>query len=233
MSARRHAHRRDILDSGAALENLEDIWPVFSDIAISIILFLIFMLVAQFLELSQVFDTLARKRVQQTLWQSLDRSPYFHDLIQAGNLTMTVHGTLQRFGFASDIVFVLGEADLQPRGGEVLAQFARFLSAQGPPDLYIEVEGHTDRIPVTSGRYRDNWELSTERALTVVRLFQQLSADPASGVTFNPQNISAIGYGEFRPLEDKKESFLNRRIEIRLDYSKIPIRSGSAPVEAQ
>ncbi|MEW6239091.1 MAG: OmpA family protein [Candidatus Omnitrophota bacterium] len=219
MAISKRSHRREAVLPSAAEFDMEDIWPVFSDIAISLVFFLAFTLLAQFLELSQVFDALERKRLQQTLWEKLRQDEFFQPSIRNGSITMTIQGSLQRFRFAADIVFVAGESSLQPRGATVLTEFARFLSREAPPDLYIEVEGHTDRVPVVSGRYKDNWELSSQRALTVIRLFQSLDDDPSSGVRLNMDRISAIGYGEFRPLEERKESAINRRVEIRLDYS--------------
>jgi len=219
MAIPKRCHRREAVLPSAPEFNMEDVWPVFSDIAISLVFFLAFTLIAQFLELSQVFDALERKRLQQMLWNKLQQDSFFQPSILNRAITMDIQGSLQRFRFAADIVFVAGESSLQPRGATVLTEFARFLSREAPPDLYIEVEGHTDRIPIVSGRYKDNWELSSQRALTVIRLFQNLDNDSTSGVRLNMNRISAIGYGEFRPLEDRDESAINRRVEIRLDYS--------------
>jgi len=221
MAATKHSHRREDFYLSSSLFDMEDVWRVFSDIALNLVLFLIFTIIAQYLEFSQVFDALARSQQQQSLWKAMQEDPYFEELIQNKSLTMVIQGSLQRFRFAADVVFNTGEATLLPRGRDVLSQFRRFLGEKTLPDLNVEVEGHTDRIPVTSRRYKDNWELSTQRALTVVRLFQELSANSSTEVGLKPSRISAIGYGEYRPLEDKDDSFLNRRVEIRLDYSNV------------
>lgn len=195
---------------------------MFSDVAYSLILFFIFALIVQFLELTQVFDDLARRQAQTRLQASLNNQPYFQKMIADRTLSVSLKGSLQRFSFAADIVFITGESSLQQHGLEVLTEFARFLSAHAPASIRIEVEGHTDRQPVTSGRYKDNWELSAERSLTVVRLFQSLAQDSSSGVRLNPSRISAIGYGEFQPIEKEAvSSSQNRRVEIRLDYSSL------------
>ncbi len=201
---------------------MDSLWPMFSDVAYSVILFFTFALIVQFLELSQVFDDLTRRQAQNSLQDALQSQAFFQKMIDENTLTVRIQGSLQRFSFAADIVFVAGEASLQQRGLEVLTQFAQFISERAPSQINIEVEGHTDRLPVTSGRYRDNWELSSERALTVVRLFQSLSLNESSGVHLDPARISAIGYGEYRPVEnDVIASRKNRRVEIRLDYSPL------------
>ncbi len=72
-----------------------------------------------------------------------------------------------------------------------------------------KIEGHTDNVPIKSARYPSNWELSTARALAVLHLQTEM------GVA--PENISAAGFGEFRPKADNKTEEgrrLNRRSEI-------------------
>ena len=75
----------------------------------------------------------------------------------------------------------------------------------------LRVDGHTDKRPIT-GRFRSNWELSTARAMTVIRT---LIAD---GVPAD--HLAAAGFGEFQPLDphDSDAAYArNRRIELRLD----------------
>ncbi len=224
MSKRNHRYRHDpFIDS--AYSSTDDVWPVFSDISMALVLFFVFMLVAQFLELSQVFDELTRKQQQELFWRQFRENSIFQEAIEKGAITEERKGSLQRLRFSADIVFVKGEANLQPRGREVLTHLAQFLTEYGHPKLLIEVEGHTDRLPIHSGRYEDNWELSSERALAVVRLFHQLSQEDNTNVKLEMNRISAIGYGEYQPLEDKIESKINRRIEIRLDYSQITAKN--------
>ena len=84
---------------------------------------------------------------------------------------------------------------------EILSQF---------PEYNIVVEGHTDNIPMKSKRFRDNWELSTERALAVLDYLLQ-------DTELNPVRFSAAGYGEYHPLvsnETKENRSLNRRVDI-------------------
>jgi chemotaxis protein MotB len=84
---------------------------------------------------------------------------------------------------------------------EILSQF---------PEYSIIVEGHTDNIPMRSKRFRDNWQLSTERALAVLDYLLE-------DTNLNPVRFSAAGYGEHRPLvsnNTKENRALNRRVDI-------------------
>lgn len=204
-----------------SLMDAETVWPPFSDIALSLVMFLTFALIAQFLELSQVFKEMKIKREQDALWASLRDDPYFGLLAREGVLAQETMGNLQRLRFSGDVVFDTGSAALRPRGQEIMEKLALFLSENLTPEVMLEIEGHTDRQVVRGGRYADNWELSAGRALSVVRLVAALHASQPHRVRFEPEAVSAIGYGEHRPLEDAEESEINRRVEVRLDYSQV------------
>ncbi len=121
-----------------------------------------------------------------------------------------------RFVFQSEVLFAQGAASLGPEGEEKLGQLAVALNqiaAKIPEDIdwILQVEGHTDDIPVRAGRFADNWDLSTERALSVVRFLAE------SGLPAN--RLAAAGYGEFQPLDDAGSDEArrrNRRIEMKL-----------------
>ncbi|MEC9145616.1 MAG: OmpA family protein [Pseudomonadota bacterium] len=121
-----------------------------------------------------------------------------------------------RFVFQSEVLFAQGAASLGPEGEEKLGQLAVALNqiaAEIPDDIdwILQVEGHTDDIPVRAGRFADNWDLSTERALSVVRFLAE------SGLPAN--RLAAAGYGEFQPLDDAGSNEArrrNRRIEMKL-----------------
>jgi chemotaxis protein MotB len=120
-----------------------------------------------------------------------------------------------RFVFQSEVLFAPGQASIGEEGEKQLAQIAAALTEiirEIPDDIpwILQIDGHTDDVPV-SGVYADNWDLSTERALSVVR-FMIREGVPAS-------RLSASGYGEFQPIatgnsvEDRQK---NRRIELKL-----------------
>ena len=108
-----------------------------------------------------------------------------------------------------------GAATLSAAGGGDLDKFAavyRQLAAKLPPDLpvIIEVQGHTDRVPVR-GRFPSNWELSTARAQQVVN-YLILQGIP-------PERLAAVGMAEYHPLDpaDNAEAYRrNRRIELKI-----------------
>ena len=122
-----------------------------------------------------------------------------------------------RFVFQSELLFDTGSAELGVDGIEQVRRLAATLKdiAKTMPkgiNWVLRVDGHTDKRPITSGRYPSNWELSTTRAITVVRTLA------ANGVP--KDRLAAAGFGEFQPLDtgDTDAALArNRRIEIRFD----------------
>lgn len=121
-----------------------------------------------------------------------------------------------RFVFQSEVLFAQGQAAIGPEGQTQLAELAVVLNQIAvdiPADIdwVLQVEGHTDDIPVRAGRFTDNWDLSTERALSVVRFLAERGLDA--------NRLAAAGYGEFQPLDPSGNETArrrNRRIEIKL-----------------
>ena len=125
-----------------------------------------------------------------------------------------------RFVFQSELLFEKGSANLGEKGNEQLKKLFITLDDIArtiPNDInwVLQVEGHTDSTPIKAGKYQDNWDLSTERALTVVRFLID------QGI--KPKRLSATGYGEFQPLNNLIENFSleeinskNRRIELKI-----------------
>ncbi|WP_170577313.1 peptidoglycan -binding protein [Ruegeria arenilitoris] len=123
-----------------------------------------------------------------------------------------------RFVFSSEVLFDTGSATLSPVGRQEVAKVANILrsvAAEIPEGLnwVIRVDGHTDNVPLAgTGRYRDNWELSQGRALSVVRYMVEALGIP-------PNRLAANGFGEFQPVNpaDTPEARAqNRRIELKL-----------------
>ena len=102
-----------------------------------------------------------------------------------------------RFVFQSEVLFTSGSADLNPTGLEEMKKVADALlqiASEIPDDIawVLRVDGHTDDIPLSgTGRYKDNWELSQARALSVVKYFISQGI-PAT-------RLVAAGFGEFSP----------------------------------
>ena len=121
-----------------------------------------------------------------------------------------------RFIIESELLFDSASADLQLEGKEKLREIGKTLketTTQIPNDIdwVILVEGHTDKRPIKTVRYPSNWELSTARANSVLKLLLELG--------FNPSRLAAAGYGEFYPISNGNTDAdyqQNRRIELKL-----------------
>jgi chemotaxis protein MotB len=118
-----------------------------------------------------------------------------------------------RFIFQSEVLFEVGSDAIGPDGLERLKHMARVLkniSVKIPPHIrwILRVDGHTDALPMRSRLFPSNWELSTARALAVVKCLM------AEGIP--PHHLVAAGFGEFHPL-DSQNLARNRRIEFKLD----------------
>ncbi len=121
-----------------------------------------------------------------------------------------------RFVFQSEVLFPVGSADLTPAGQEEINKLAATLkdiAREIPPDVnwLLRVDGHADKQPISGGAFASNWELSAQRAITVVKLLT------ANGIP--PNRLAATGFADFQPLDpaDTPEAYAkNRRIEIRL-----------------
>ncbi len=121
-----------------------------------------------------------------------------------------------RFVFQSEVLFAQRQAKIAAKGQNQLAKLAVALADIGskiPEDInwVLQVDGHTDDVPIRAGRFADNWDLSTERALSVVRFLNQ------QGLPAN--RLAAAGYGEFQPLDaadNDNARRKNRRIELKI-----------------
>jgi chemotaxis protein MotB len=106
----------------------------------------------------------------------------------------------------SAILFAEGQSALTRTAEEVLAGLVPALA--GAPSQ-LRVEGHTDDVPIRTAAFPSNWELSTARAISVVRYLEENGVDRS--------RLSVAGYGEFHPLapnDSPERRALNRRVEI-------------------
>ena len=111
------------------------------------------------------------------------------------------------------VLFDLGKAELKPEAKRTLDKIIPLLKSYS---YGIQVEGHTDNLPIHTKRFRSNWELSAARAISVVKYLMQ------NGIS--QQRLSALGYGEHRPIvpnDTPEHRALNRRIEILIKVSSI------------
>src|SRR3546814_2610225 len=121
-----------------------------------------------------------------------------------------------RFVFQSEILFASGSATIEQDGRPQLARLAgtlKEIAADIPDDIdwVLRVDGHTDRRPIDTLAFPSNWELSTARAVSVVKFLIEQGIPPA--------RLVAAGFGEFQPLDTGNDEIAyrrNRRIEFKL-----------------
>ena len=112
-----------------------------------------------------------------------------------------------------NMLFTSGSAQVTKQGKMLLLKISKVIK---PLKRHIRIEGHTDNVPIGTARYPSNWELSTERAINVVKLFIN-----EGGIS--PHYLSAVGYGDVKPKTDNKfplSRAKNRRVEIILGKVK-------------
>ena len=149
-----------------------------------------------------------RRQLEAAMGQELQN----HEVV----LQVTPEGfviSLKELGF-----FNSGQAELLPGASEKIERIAKVLSK---PGLEIRVEGHSDNQPIHNDQFRSNWELSTARAMAVLRLL----VDDAG---FDPRKLSASGYGEYRPVADNgtpEGRRMNRRVDLVVVQSKLAASS--------
>ena len=127
-----------------------------------------------------------------------------------------------RFVFQSEVLFSTGSDELGAKGKIEMKKLATTLmeiekSLPNDIDWILQIEGHTDSLPVKKGQsYADNWELSTKRALSVLRFLIK------EGI--NPKKLSASGFGSYQPIDTnntEEARMKNRRIEMKITQSTI------------
>ncbi len=114
---------------------------------------------------------------------------------------------------AGAVVFDLGRATINPKAASVLDKVAALIK-QVP--LHVTIEGHTDDLPVRSGRYPSNWELSTARATNVLRYLIK-----KHGIA--PARLSAVGFAQYHPLvanDNDAGRARNRRVEFVFNINR-------------
>ncbi len=140
------------------------------------------------------------------------RSEFFGRLSEVLSDRDDVRIVGDRFVFQSEVLFGSGSAQIADAGKDKLAQFAatlREITPRIPSNInwILQVEGHTDTVPINNEQFRSNWELSAGRAISVVKYLVEQGL-PA-------ERLSATGYGEYQPIAPG-DLERNRRIEMKL-----------------
>jgi chemotaxis protein MotB len=144
------------------------------------------------------------------------RSDFFGRLREVLGERSDIRISGDRFVFQSEVLFPSGSAQLEPAGRaqlDRLAETLKSVAAKIPADVdwILRVDGHTDRRPISTPEFPSNWELSTARALSIVRHLINRGIPP--------ERLAATGFGEFRPIDggNSPAAFArNRRIELKL-----------------
>ena len=163
----------------------------------------------------------ARRHAQREKMRSVAQDIFraLAPLVRQGKVRLVETDKGVTIEIADSVLFSPGQAQLEPTSMQALRTVGEVLA---PTEFPIVIEGHTDNLPIRTPQYPSNWELSAVRATTVLRLF----AD--AGVS--PQRLTAIGYGEHRPVEsnDTPEGRArNRRVSILIE-SAIPLEPAAA-----
>ena len=130
--------------------------------------------------------------------------------VDTGELVIVVRAGRMVLRLPNDVLFDSGQAELKPAGKRTLGRIASVLGTVA--GRRFQIAGHTDSVAIQRTRFHSNWELSSARAIEVVRF---LSAE--GGI--KPTLLSAAGYGEFDPIASNDAEggrAKNRRIEITL-----------------
>lgn len=128
--------------------------------------------------------------------------------IENGEIILKRYKTKTIINIDNSILFDSGQARLKKKVKQSLAKIAQAINKY--PENNIQIEGHTDNVPIHTEQFPSNWELSSARALAVLRFF-------ADKTDMDPRKLSAVGYGEYHPLapnDTKDNKRLNRRVDI-------------------
>ncbi|MFO8072268.1 MAG: OmpA family protein [Polyangia bacterium] len=150
-------------------------------------------------------EALAKKRID-TFRDMLGK---FKAMIESGKIKIRIADNKMLVEMASAILFPSGKARLSEEGKEALTEVAGILATI--EERNFQVAGHTDNVPIRNRRFKDNWDLSTARAVAVVRHLVE------NGMP--RENLSAAGYADIQPVasnETEDGRAKNRRIEIVL-----------------
>ena len=181
-------------DSNYENENLLDVMIPYADLMTLLLVFFVF-----FFIISNV-ESMAKKEEEKKNEYTLQDT-----------LSVAIEKIIT---IPSEILFESGKSDLKWEALRALADVATQIQEKiaSGGNWQIRVEGHTDNVPIHNKKFSSNWDLSTARALSVVKFFMVHNY-------FKPDQLQAMGYGEFRPIVPNNTPVnrrKNRRVEIRL-----------------
>lgn len=198
--------------------SVANVWPAFTD---TIVAFVLAFVLAMTLFMGRQIELIPRDGPKHI---AEDMARVDSVITAGGQFAIPVREseTVQLITLGASVLFPRGSAELSSEGQMHLDRLASLIvGSDGLRTLYkIEVSGHTDDVPITTAQFPSNWELSTQRAVNVVRFLER------QGVNLRKLQTTAAGYGEFLPscqppstlsVENCRQQ--NRRVELRLSYS--------------
>ena len=141
----------------------------------------------------------------QKLYEEMSEYIKENNLEASITLRLDERGLLVRF--MDDVLFDSGKADLTPRAREIINKVAEIIRKN---DKNVRIEGHTDNVPINTFRFPSNWELSTTRAVNVVKYLIEENGIEA-------KRLSASGYSDQHPVDDNSNPVgrqKNRRVDM-------------------
>lgn len=195
-------------------------WPAFTDMMSTIVLVMLFVALIAFVQ--SIFDAYEQREIKKEMAKVASVKKHLSDLIQQEleekvGKDQVVRGPNNTISIEGDILFESGSAEISERGEEVLkplsSAFQTIIEKEDVSQyLYIIlIEGHTDSIPY------DNWKLSTERAVAVVKYL--LEVNPTLLRNEYAKYFAATGYSEYKPVAsgmDTDSLRKNRRISFQI-----------------
>ena len=164
------------------------------------------------LELSRRNDKQRREREAMTAMAN-DLANHLAPMVLEGKIKVMQNNRGVRVDIHDSLLFAPGAADLEPIASGPLNEIAQALKANNHA---IQVEGHTDNLPIHNDKFFSNWELSAMRASSVVRMLQDSGLDE--------KRLSAVGFGASQPLDDNSTPLgraRNRRVSIMILYDSL------------
>lgn len=185
-------------------------WSVLSDIAITMVLFLVIVIVYQHLQ------TYKERAILEALRQRAQEVRESIDQVAAGRVQVdSLAPDRQQLTFSDATLFELCQADLKPDGVRLLQEVGMVIRRHRGVLETVSVVGHTDTLAIRGRQcpFADNWELSSARATSVVGLWSRGGQVPDT-------MMSATGRSQYHPV-DPNNLAANRRIEVVLQFKRV------------
>ena len=165
-------------------------------------------------EMGNLLETLPAKEKGDRLAKSVEKAvSIFEPEVKSRKVKITEDERGIVISLVSDAFFQSGSAELTAEGEVIVDKLGGFLSSSDFDENMIRVEGHTDNIQpggTVKERYDTNWELSSGRAITIVKRFENMRG-------IQGEQLEVVGYGEYQPVESndiEEGRAYTRRVEI-------------------